>query len=280
MAERKRKLKFSETELHVLTNEVQRHAAKLQSRNLTPSERNHIWESVAERVSAVGQCKHMADDCKRRWVDLKRRTKEKVAFNSRQAAATGGGPPIEDPLTEIEEEVQQTLQKEQVHGLDGIDTAEPMPQDIEDCLMSGPSCTGAASNQDDSPSRLTPSTPEPRETPVIPPPSVPINYADIDRLLYLEQQKQTTAQMQYASTLSEIESEIRGAASSSQQVVSDLAGLNINISSWRSQMQANHIELLGALGRIADALEAKNEPSASRVMSDMLRRQLRERKGK
>ncbi|KAJ8356452.1 hypothetical protein SKAU_G00192460 [Synaphobranchus kaupii] len=182
----------------------------------------------------------MTDDCKRRWVDLKRRTKEKVAFNSRQAAATGGGPPIEDPLTEIEEEVQQTLQKEQVHGLDGIDTAEPMPQDIE----------------------------------------VPINYADIDRLLYLEQQKQTTAQMQYASTLSEIESEIRGAASSSQQVVSDLPGLNINISSWRSQMQANHIELLGALGRIADALEAKNEPSASRVVSDMPRRQLRERKGK
>ncbi|KAJ8344302.1 hypothetical protein SKAU_G00316310 [Synaphobranchus kaupii] len=46
------------------------------------------------------------------------------------------------------------------------------------------------------------------------------------------------------------------------------------------QMQANHIELLGALGRIADALEAKNEPSASRVVSDMPRRQLRERKGK
>ncbi|KAJ8344216.1 hypothetical protein SKAU_G00315450 [Synaphobranchus kaupii] len=275
MAERKRKLKFSETELHVLTNEVQRHAAKLQSRNLTPSERNHIWESVAERVSAVGQCKRMADDCKRRWVDLKRRTKEKVAFNRRQAAAMGGGPPIEDPLTEIEEEAQQTLQKEQVHGLDGIDTAEPMPQDIEDWPMSGPSCTGAASNQDDSPH-----PPRSPVKPVIPPPSVPINYADIDRLLYLEQQKQTTAQMQYASTLSEIESEIRGAASSSHQVVSALAGLNINISSWRSQMQANHIELLGALGRIADALEAKNEPSASRVVSDMPRRQLRERKGK
>lgn len=50
--------------------------------------------------------------------------------------------------------------------------------------------------------------------------------------------------------------ELRPITSSSRQLVSALAGLNKNISGLRSQMQANHSEVMGVVGRITAALEA------------------------
>ncbi|KAJ8014670.1 hypothetical protein DPEC_G00018070 [Dallia pectoralis] len=55
---------------------------------------------------------------------MKRRTKEKVAYNRGQSRRTGSGPPEIDELTPIEVVVQQTLIAKQLEGVDGIDTAE------------------------------------------------------------------------------------------------------------------------------------------------------------
>lgn len=128
-SDRKRKQKFTDRELKVLTNEVQRHTSKLQSKNLTATERSRIWESISHCVSAVGVCKRSPPECKRRWHD--RRTKEKISYNHNQASATGGGPPQEQPLTNLEEIVQQTLQPEQIVGLEGIDTGKCVLQEYQ-----------------------------------------------------------------------------------------------------------------------------------------------------
>ena len=64
------------------------------------------------------------EEVKKRWQDIKRRTKEKVAYNRGQSRRTGSCPPEIDTLTTTEEVVQQTLVAEQVEGVDSIDTAE------------------------------------------------------------------------------------------------------------------------------------------------------------
>lgn len=133
-----------------------------------------------------------------------------------------------------------------------------------------------------------------------PPPSVPVNYEVIDQLLYVEQQKQTSAQEQQSSQLDGLTMELRAMRrqlrpmeNSSRQLVSALAGLNRNISGLRTEMQASHNEMMGVMNRIAGALEANAVVRRERPDPDVSSggagqsatprqntRQLRERKGK
>ncbi len=79
------------------------------------------------------------------------------------------------------------------------------------------------------------------------------------------------AQEQHALSMKTSKSKLRGTrhkletiASSSCQLVSALAGLNQNISGLRAQIQACHAEMIGAMSRIAAALEARNASLARR----------------
>lgn len=74
--------------------------------------------------------------------------------------------------------------------------------------------------------------------------SVHVNYEETDQLLYVKQQKQTSAQEKHASQLK---------GTMRQELRIALAGLNRNIG---SQMQASHSKMMGAMGRNAAALEA------------------------
>ena len=76
---RKRKMKFNELELEILVEEANKHIHELQQRNLNITKRNAMWEKICDRIHAVG--KRTADEVKRRWQDIRRRTKEKVAFD-------------------------------------------------------------------------------------------------------------------------------------------------------------------------------------------------------
>ena len=96
---RKRKMKFDELELEILVEEANKHIHELQQRNLNITKRNAIWEKICDRINAVGKTKRTADEVKRRWQDIRRRTKEKVAFNKTSANKTGGGSAEEMPLT-------------------------------------------------------------------------------------------------------------------------------------------------------------------------------------
>lgn len=72
--ERKRKEKFNEDELGVLVTEMQLNNAKLQKKTTTPREKSAIWNSIANKVNAVGVTKRSVGDIKKRWQDIKRRT--------------------------------------------------------------------------------------------------------------------------------------------------------------------------------------------------------------
>lgn len=132
VAERKRKEKFSQDEIAILVNEVQLHNAKLEHKNTTPKERALIWNAITNKVNAIGVTKRGVTEVKKRWQDVKRRTKEKLSHNLSQARRTGGGPARDDELTPLEKQVETTLQNEQIFGVEGgIDTDDVTAENRE-----------------------------------------------------------------------------------------------------------------------------------------------------
>ncbi|XP_075401956.1 PR domain-containing protein 11 isoform X2 [Tenrec ecaudatus] len=91
-AERKRKPKFSKEELDILVTEVTQHEAALFGREttrLSHADRDKIWEDIARKITSISQVPRSIKDIKHRWDDMKRRTKDKLAFM--QQALSGPG---------------------------------------------------------------------------------------------------------------------------------------------------------------------------------------------
>ena len=86
----KHKVKFNAMELEVLVEEANKHVLELQQRNINFTQRNTIWESLCEKVNAVGKTKRTTDVIKSRWQAIRRRTREKRAHNETSANKTGG----------------------------------------------------------------------------------------------------------------------------------------------------------------------------------------------
>ncbi|XP_076970605.1 PR domain-containing protein 11 isoform X4 [Tamandua tetradactyla] len=94
LAERKRKPKFSKEELDILVTEVTHHEAVLFGREtmrLSHADRDKIWEGIARRITSVSQVPRSVKDVKHRWDDMKRRTKDKLAFMQQSLSGPGTG---------------------------------------------------------------------------------------------------------------------------------------------------------------------------------------------
>lgn len=94
LAERKRKPKFSKEELDILVTEVTRHEAVLFGRDtmrLSHADRDKIWEGIARKITSVSQVPRSVKDIKHRWDDMKRRTKDKLAFMQQSLSGPGAG---------------------------------------------------------------------------------------------------------------------------------------------------------------------------------------------
>uniref|UniRef100_A0A8D0BK63 PR/SET domain 11 n=1 Tax=Salvator merianae TaxID=96440 RepID=A0A8D0BK63_SALMN len=121
MTERKRKPKFSREELDILVTEVTRNEARLFGREtirLSHSDREKIWEGIARKITSVSQVPRSVKDIKHRWDDMKRRTKDKLAFMQRSLSSPSNpGRPSAIVLTAHERAIESTLHSShQTHG--------------------------------------------------------------------------------------------------------------------------------------------------------------------
>ncbi|XP_045872765.1 PR domain-containing protein 11 isoform X4 [Meles meles] len=113
LAERKRKPKFSKEELDILVTEVTHHEAVLFGREtmrLSHADRDKIWEGIARKITSISQVPRSVKDIKHRWDDMKRRTKDKLAFMQQSLSGPGAGgraPTI--VLTAHERAIESTL---------------------------------------------------------------------------------------------------------------------------------------------------------------------------
>ncbi|XP_054017399.1 PR domain-containing protein 11 isoform X4 [Dryobates pubescens] len=121
MADRKRKPKFSKEELDILVTEVTRNEAMLFGRDtmrLSHADRDKIWEGIARQITSVSQVPRSVKEIKHRWDDMKRRTKDKLAFMQRSLCSPGSmGRPSAIVLTAHERAIESTLHSSrQAHG--------------------------------------------------------------------------------------------------------------------------------------------------------------------
>lgn len=147
MAERKRKPKFSKEELDILVTEVTRNEAMLfgrQTVRLSHADRDKIWEDIARQITSVSQVPRSVKDIKHRWDDMKRRTKDKLAFMQRSLSSPSSkGRPSAIVLTAHERAIESTLHSSHhVHSfrradLDVVDS--PSTSSDEDEEMPGTS---------------------------------------------------------------------------------------------------------------------------------------------
>uniref|UniRef100_A0A8D0G3C9 Myb-like domain-containing protein n=2 Tax=Sphenodon punctatus TaxID=8508 RepID=A0A8D0G3C9_SPHPU len=147
MTDRKRKPKFSKEELDILVTEVTQHEAMLFGREtmrLSHADRDKIWEGIARKITSVSQVPRSVKEIKHRWDDMKRRTKDKLAFMQRSLSSPGSmGRPSAIVLTAHERAIESTLHSS--HQMNGFQRADldmvdsPSMSSEEDEEMPGPS---------------------------------------------------------------------------------------------------------------------------------------------
>ncbi|XP_014342095.1 DNA-directed RNA polymerase III subunit RPC6 isoform X2 [Latimeria chalumnae] len=124
---RKRKLNFSSEETDLLIEEILKHEDALYGRGsvkVTPYQKDKIWRDIQFKINSLGYCEREVEDLKRRWRDLRRRCKERVAKLRRSHQATDDGPSTTHDISRREQIIVATLTEEAVQGVSGYDTLQ------------------------------------------------------------------------------------------------------------------------------------------------------------
>ncbi|KAJ1185758.1 hypothetical protein NDU88_002545 [Pleurodeles waltl] len=123
---KKRKCCFSAEEQEILVKEVTEHQHQLFVTSKLPiSRREAVWQQIVDKINSVAEVRRTIIECKKRWHDCKRRTKEKMARNRKAALQTGGGSPAhQEALDHMEEMVADVIPEEIVTGIQGLDSAD------------------------------------------------------------------------------------------------------------------------------------------------------------
>ncbi|KAJ1088122.1 hypothetical protein NDU88_001281 [Pleurodeles waltl] len=122
---KKRKCCFNAEEQEILVKEVTEHQHQLLITSKCPiSRREAIWQQIVGKINSVAEVQRTVIECKKRWHDCKRRTKEKMARNRKAALQTGSGSPApQEALDHMEEMVAAVIPEEIVTGIQGQDSA-------------------------------------------------------------------------------------------------------------------------------------------------------------
>ncbi|XP_069077601.1 myb-related transcription factor, partner of profilin-like [Pleurodeles waltl] len=123
---RKRELKFSEKE--VLTEECCLHHEELFGKaamSVPDSHKKKICQDILNKMNANGVSHHTLDEVRKRWYDLRSRTKERVAERMSEMHGSGGGPSTVSPPTAIKTMVETTLEPEAVLGVGDLGSSAP-----------------------------------------------------------------------------------------------------------------------------------------------------------
>ncbi|KAJ1161987.1 hypothetical protein NDU88_002467 [Pleurodeles waltl] len=122
----KRKCRFSAEEHEILVREVTEHQHQLFITSKLPiGRREAIWQQIVDKINSVAEVRRTVTECKKRWHDCKRRTKEKMARNRKAALQTGGGSPApQEALDKMEEMVAAVIPEEIITGIAGQYSAD------------------------------------------------------------------------------------------------------------------------------------------------------------
>jgi hypothetical protein len=126
---RKRNPNFSESEIQILVDEVEKSRQVLFSKfsnTSTNSSKKRAWLAICEKINSVHNFgyKRTPEEIKKKWSSYMSDAKRKASYRRREAEKTGGGPPPPE-LSAMEEKVVGIMGSTSIAGIEGgIDTCD------------------------------------------------------------------------------------------------------------------------------------------------------------
>ncbi|XP_064635812.1 myb-related transcription factor, partner of profilin-like [Lineus longissimus] len=128
MAKLKRKARFYEDELNVLVNNVEQRYQMLFSKFsdvVTNTAKAKAWEDITAKVNACAPCQRTSTEVRKKWDDIKSRTKQKATELKSDVTGTGGGKKTRPDLNPFERRIMGLLGESRVFGIKGgVDTEQ------------------------------------------------------------------------------------------------------------------------------------------------------------
>ena len=127
--DKSRKKNFSPQERAIVISAMERYDARLhgaESKSTSKAKRDEILMKITTQVNALGNEIRTLKDILKKMNDLRRVVKDKLGTMRKHARGTGGGPATAIRLSPEEQVVAQCLQREQVEGVEGYDSIEPV----------------------------------------------------------------------------------------------------------------------------------------------------------
>ncbi|XP_063781192.1 uncharacterized protein LOC134929526 [Pseudophryne corroboree] len=108
-----------------------------------------LWAKVVAAVNSEGVVKRTEDTCRKRYYDIKRRVKSKMAKEAKSARKTGGGPPFIATYVDYEEPMRTIIPPEVVSATHVRDSDRPRKDVLKKSSTGRPTVTPITSDDDD-----------------------------------------------------------------------------------------------------------------------------------
>ncbi|XP_071147415.1 myb/SANT-like DNA-binding domain-containing protein 4 [Mytilus edulis] len=120
---RKRSQNFTESELQVLLDAVEKNKSVIFSKLsnvITNSAKKKIWEKICSTINATNHTdyKRTVEEIRKKWTTYMSSTKKAASSNRREARKTGGGLPPEE-FTPLQDKVVGIIGETPIEGIEG-----------------------------------------------------------------------------------------------------------------------------------------------------------------
>ncbi|VDI15511.1 Hypothetical predicted protein [Mytilus galloprovincialis] len=122
---RERKPNFSEAEINLLQDEVEKNYAVINDKfgsSLTNKRKTAVWGRISMMVSSLGVAHRSAKECKDKWGNTKKEAKKIFSVNKRDQGKTGGGPQAKPVSVAVNRTIDLCKDSASFKGIGGVES--------------------------------------------------------------------------------------------------------------------------------------------------------------
>ncbi|XP_063443254.1 uncharacterized protein LOC134723623 [Mytilus trossulus] len=138
---RERKPNFSEAEINLLQDEVEKNYAVINDKfgsSFTNKRKTAVWGRISMMVSSLGVAHRSVKECKDKWGNTKKEAKKIFSVSKRDQGKTGGGPQAKSVSVAVHRTIDLCKDSASFKGIGGV----------ESCIIAG--AAEARLSEDDS----------------------------------------------------------------------------------------------------------------------------------
>ena len=123
---RSKKPNFSNAEELLIQSDVEKHYSILnakQSNVVTNKRKNGVWQSIADRTTALGVAFRTPKEVKGKWCNTKKAAKKVYTEYRKEAKKTGGGPNPKSISVAVDRVIDLCKDSASFKGIGGVETS-------------------------------------------------------------------------------------------------------------------------------------------------------------